>query len=154
VKEDIILRKEPAPEILGSVNIKKLEGILPQIIPFSGGKLILAWIEPDKEPTKHFLADLKQKRKEFEKKDLRLFFFFRTGKDEADFISGPMKEMPAGASCLVPDDALLKMISVATGTTPGTSLPLVSLIDAKGNIMYLSQGYRIGTGDDLIRLLH
>ncbi|MEI8005234.1 MAG: transglutaminase-like domain-containing protein [Bacteroidota bacterium] len=154
VKENICLRKEPAPSVLGVVDIKKLEGILPQIMPFSGGELILAWIEPDKEPTKHFLSDLKQKRKEFERKGLRLFFMFRTGKDETAFISGPMKEMPAGASCLVPDEGLLKMISAASGTSLGSSLPLVSLIDAKGNIMYLSQGYRIGTGDDLIRLIH
>jgi len=154
LKQTISLRKVPAPVALGVVNIRKLEAVVPQLIPFSQGELIFAWIEPDKEPTKHFLADLKQKKKDFEKRGLRLFFMFRSVKEEAGFITRTLKEMPSGASCLMPDEQLLKMISSATGEPLGTSLPLVSFIDSKGNIMYLSQGYHIGTGDDLVKLLH
>jgi hypothetical protein len=78
---------------------------------------------------------------------------FRNDKDEQDFIHGADKEFPSGYTCLVPSDGLLKLVSAAAGQTTASSLPIVVYINHQGEIMYLSQGYRIGTGDDLIRLL-
>ena len=153
VRQLIRLRKEPAPSVIGRMDAAAFESVIPQATPLAAGNLVLAWIEPDKEPTKHFIADLRAGKKEFEKKNVRIFFLFRNDKDEQDFIGAVMGDMPSGSSCLVPEAGLLKIISAATAQTPGSSLPIVTLITAKGDVMYLSQGYRIGIGDDLIRLL-
>jgi len=153
VNRMISLRKEPAPSILGRLDEKVLYKAMHQLGRLSLGNIILAWMEPDKEPSRHFIAELKAKKQEFEKKGAMIFFLFRNEKDERDFISGAVKDFPAGFTCLVPPDNVLKLISGATGQTLGSSLPIVTLINAKGKIMYLSQGYRIGIGDDLIKLL-
>ncbi|MCX6285774.1 MAG: transglutaminase-like domain-containing protein [Bacteroidetes bacterium] len=153
VNQQISLRKESAPSILGKLDPKTLVSNLPQAGPFTSGNLVLAWMEPDKEPTKHFIADLKEKRKELEKKNCRIFFLFRNEKDETGFISAVSREMPSGSSCLVPSGELLKLISGTTAQSLGSSLPVVTLINSKGEITYVSQGYRIGIGDDLLKLL-
>jgi len=153
VKQLIRLRKEPAPSVIGKLDVAAFESVIPQAVPLAAGNLVLAWIEPDKEPTKHFLADLRAGKKEFEKKKVRIFFLFRKEQDERDFIGAGMSEMPSGSSCLVPSAGLLKLMSAATSESLGSSLPLVTLVNVKGEVMYLSQGYRIGIGDDLIKLL-
>ncbi len=153
VKQEIRMRKEPAPSILGKLDPKKLYESLPQLDRNLSGNLILAWMEPDKEPSKHFMADLRAKKREFEKKKTRIFFLFRNEKDEQDFIHGTDKEFPSGYTCLVPSDGLLKLVSAAAGQTTASSYPVVVYINPEGEIMYLSQGYRIGTGDELIRFL-
>jgi transglutaminase-like putative cysteine protease len=153
VKQIISLRKEPAPSVLGRIDAKILYNAMPRLDRLSPGNLILAWMEPGKEPTKHFIADLKEKRKEFERKKCTLVFLFRNEKDKDDFISGPAREMPSAAVFMIQAENNFKMISTATGQALGSALPVVTLINAKGEILYLSQGYRIGIGDDLIRLL-
>ncbi|MCX6282839.1 MAG: transglutaminase-like domain-containing protein, partial [Bacteroidetes bacterium] len=154
VKQQISLRKEPAPLVIGTLDIKILLSILPQAGPFVSGNLVLAWMEPGKEPTKHFIADLRAKKKDLEKKNCRIFFLFRNDIEETGFIKDMSGEMPSGSSCLVPTANLVKLISDNTGQSLGASLPLVTIINSKGEIVYLSQGYHIGIGDDLLKMLH
>ena len=153
-KQMISFRKEPAPAILGRVEQAKVLSSLS--MPGLAGKedLILAWVEPDKEPTKHFFADLREKKKDFQKTSCRIFLLFRNEKEKQDFLAGPFREMPSGVSCTVPGNELLKLVSSASSQNLGSILPIVCLISKNGEILYLSQGYRIGIGDDLARLIH
>ena len=151
VKQVIQIRKKPASAVLGSLDLKALLSALPQASPLSSGSLVLAWVEPGKEPTRHFIADLTAKRKEFERKKCNIFFLFINEKDERDFIATTIKEMPAGASCVVPGSDLIKLVFRAAGQIPGSSLPVVTLINARGDLLYLSQGYHIGIGGELIQ---
>jgi len=63
-------------------------------------------------------------------------------------------DMPSGSSCMVSPVQLIKLISDNTGMGTVASFPLVTVINFKGEVLYLSQGYRIGISDDLIKLLH
>jgi hypothetical protein len=111
-------------------------------------------MEPDKEPTKHLIADLKAKKQYFEDKGSRIIFLFRTEKEKRDFVAGQARELPSSSIYLVPAGFNMKRISSATLTTAALSLPVVTLINENGEILYLGQGYHIGTGDDLARLLN
>jgi len=153
-RQRISLRKEPAPSVLGMIEARKFEALLPQAGPLIPGNFVLAWMEPDKEPTKHFVADLKAKKKEFERTKCNIFFLFRNEKDERDFITSTMAEMPAGSTCIVPSGELLKSFSSVTGQFLGSSLPVIAFMNKKGEVLYVSGGYRIGIGDDLLKLLH
>lgn len=152
-RQMISFRKEPATTILGTVDPGKLNTALSSTRLPGKANLILAWIEPDKEPTKHFLADLRDKKKDFEKSKCNIFLIFRNEKEKQDFIAGTLRELPSGIRCVVPGTELIKMFSSATSQSLGSSLPAVTLVNTKGEILYLSQGYRIGLGDDLIKLL-
>ena len=154
IKQQISLRKEPAPSVLGKMDPKTLLSVLPQAGPFVMGNLVLAWMEPGKEPTRHLIADLKAKKKELEKKNIRIFFLFENDKEETDFIKDVSTDMPSGSSCMVSPVQLIKLISDNTGMGTVASFPLVTVINFKGEVLYLSQGYRIGISDDLIKLLH
>ncbi|MCX6282509.1 MAG: transglutaminase domain-containing protein [Bacteroidetes bacterium] len=152
-RQDITLRKEPATAKFGTMDINALKSVLPQADQHAKEFLVLAWLEPGKEPTKHFIADLKERRKEFEKKKCWIFFLFINEKDETDFISSTSGSMPSHSCCLVPASKVIQMVSASSGGNPLSSLPVVTCISEKGEILYLSQGYRIGIGSDLLKLL-
>jgi len=150
----ITLRKEPARKALGKTDLKGLFKDISLDKEFHSTNLILVWMEPDKEPTKHLIADLKAKKQYFEDKGSRIIFLFRTEKEKRDFVAGQARELPSSSIYLVPAGFNMKRISSATLTTAALSLPVVTLINENGEILYLGQGYHIGTGDDLARLLN
>jgi len=154
MKQTIRLLKEPAQKVLGKLDMKNLYADIPIPGRISSADLILAWMEPDKEPTRHFIADLKAKKPDLEKKKARIIFLFRNEKEKNDFIAGTCREMPSSSLYLIPAKFNINMIPNTTGRPSGSILPVVTLINGRGEIIYLSQGYHIGTGDDLIRSLH
>jgi transglutaminase-like putative cysteine protease len=111
---------------------------------------VIAWIDPDKEPTKHFLSDIRLKRPEFEKWPGKIILVFPSEAEMKSFSAGEASKMPANtiysyktAFSFTPAD-LEKSGSVA--------LPLVVFAEGPGTIRYKTEGYRIGIGDDLIRI--
>jgi transglutaminase-like putative cysteine protease len=111
----------------------------------------IIWIEPDKEPTKHILNDLP-----LIKNDLDLwggYFLFLSGSPGS--ISGfkpeELKGLPANSLFGV-DDQMggLKNISGCTAASD-VSLPYILLVDKSSNILFTSQGYRIGIGEQILK---
>jgi len=153
----IELRKNAAPpEIIGRINLetfitrisgKKLSG------PGGGKGLIIAWLEPDKEPSKHFIADLLQKKEELNKWEGNIFLLFRNDREKKDFEQKNLPVLPFRAQCFIASPQTMKDFFLAAKNASGQDFPVVSFIDDKGEINYLSVGYKIGIGDDLLRFL-
>lgn len=151
VRKEIILRKDQAPAILGFIGREKLASALKG---YKGtGDVIIAFMEPDKEPTKHFVADLRDKRKEFSACNAGIHLLFKDEKDKTDFIAKSGSDMPAGVSYGLYGKESFSVFSGSLQQSVGQSLPVVILVNKKGEIMYFSQGYRIGIGDDLLKLI-
>ncbi|MEI7663248.1 MAG: transglutaminase-like domain-containing protein, partial [Bacteroidota bacterium] len=61
VNQSILMRKNPLPKpVYGKINPVLFSFKIPQ-------GMVMVWVEPDKEPTKHLFADLRQRKAEFEK---------------------------------------------------------------------------------------
>lgn len=153
VTREIVLRREnQESEGYGRIDISKLSGLLDDAkgaIPMDKG-LILAVVEPDREPSDHFLKDLLQIRQEIEGWEGSLIFLVpenkSTGFLHSDGIPGKSVVFNVSPGDLI-DKIWLK------GRKPGMSYPLVILASPDGTIRFMSSGYMIGTDDQILKLI-
>ena len=153
----IELRQDLLPQkILGMLNVKSfLQCIDPEkSILFTPGKgIIIAWLDPLTEPSRHLVADLIQKKEEFSKWHGTIIFLFHNDKERTDFKLKNRSALPSFISYQISNQKALDQFKNSVNGEMGKQLPVVSFIDNKSEIIYLSEGYRIGTGDDLIRFI-
>ena len=120
-------------------------------LKFLAGKgVVLIWIEPGKEPTRHLLNDLPQLKKEFDEWGGNFIFMFNPSTTSESFKPDEIKGLP-GNSIYAPDEELVLMLSSLNGSVADHPLPVVVCCDSTGNILFLSEGYRIGTGEQILR---
>jgi transglutaminase-like putative cysteine protease len=151
----ISLRKDLVPqEIFGILNIKSFLQVIDRQQPVNVNAdkgIIIAWLDPLTEPSRHFIADLVLKKDEFNKWNGNILLFFHNEKEKTDFISKNGTALPSSVTYLVTGKETLNQFINSISKPIGQRLPLVSFINKKSEIIYLSEGYRIGIGDDLLR---
>ena len=151
----ISLRKDLVPpEIYGKLDIKSfLQGINQKqpvkVNPDKG--TIIAWLDPLTEPSRHFVADLIQKKNDFNKWNGNILLFFNNEKEKVNFILKNGSSLPSFVSYYVTKMDIFNLFVISISRPTGQRLPLITFINKKSEIIYLSEGYRIGTGDDLLR---
>ena len=115
-------------------------------------RAIIAWMDPDKEPSKHVFQDLALLKKEIDKMNCPFIFLIPESKLPAGFTNDTWKNLPSGARfAIVPGLSSLEETEKATGKKLAGDLPVVIRIHADGKITYLSSGYKIGIGEELIK---
>jgi len=112
--------------------------------------LVLIWIEPGKEPTRHLLNDLPPLKKEFDEWGGNFIFMYNPSTTSESFKPDEIDGLP-GNSIYAPDSELDLMQSSLNGRSADHPLPVVVCCDSTGNILFLSEGYRIGTGDQILK---
>jgi hypothetical protein len=117
-----------------------------------GGKMVLVLLDPDKEPSKHILNDLCPYTDYFNKWNGKFIFAMPAEKsDQAKIIS--TYSLPAKQySGVDVSDNILTAISLQYGTGLKDKLPLVLFCDENGAIYFFSSGYKIGIGEQLLRI--
>jgi Transglutaminase-like enzymes, putative cysteine proteases len=117
-----------------------------------GEKIVLVLLDPDKEPSKHILNDLGPYTDLFNKWNGKFIFAMPAEKSgQAKVISSyslPEKRY----SGIDVSDNILTAISLQYGEGLKDKLPLVLFCDEKGNIYFFSSGYKIGIGEQLLRV--
>ncbi len=139
----------------------KLKNIVPE--EFGTGKqenlewavrnrnVLFVFIDPDKEPSKHVMHDLALVKTKLEESGITIYYVLSPSILSPSFHSGLFKGMPEqGKYLLDTNDELTKLVSEKSSDK---TLPMICLISPKRKILYLSNGYRIGTGDEILRLL-
>ncbi len=116
---------------------------------------ILAWIDPDKEPTKHSISDLENLKLEFEEIDCNISLLLSKEKITESFDIKKYKNLPSQKAFYLDNNyTLLKAIEEITKNQQLLSnLPVFIIIDKNGEIFFLSTGYKIGTGEQLLKAL-
>lgn len=142
--QSIDLRKNqlPLPDY-GTINLSLFNNKINQ-------GMIIAWVDPDKEPTKHLMADLRQKKNEFEQWKGEFFLIFPTKEQMESFIKTEAPLLPKTISYSFQPTFQVNLSDIKIKAGGFKNMPVVIFINEKGTINYLSEGYRIGTGDDLI----
>ncbi len=114
---------------------------------------ILVIIDPDKEPSKHILNDLSPYKDTFNKTNAR--FIFTTSAVKA-------KGLDVLKTYTLPDrylavvdqgDSIYSTVASVYGTDLKDKLPLVLLFDHTGTVYYFSSGYKIGVGEQLLKVI-
>ena len=119
----------------------------------AGNYSVLVVLDPDKEPSKHILNDLGPYVDHFNKWGGQFVFAMPAEKVGQ---AGVLKtyQLPAKMeSGIDPDDQILNAISAIYGDGLKDKLPLVLFCDATGNVYLFSSGYKIGMGEQLLKVI-
>jgi len=157
-KEIKLRRADISAEVSGRVDLEKLGGILMKSEnsnpPFFEKGVLLAYIEPEKEPTKHFLNDLYQLKSEFDLWGGPFVFIINdTLKVGQTFNLPDYKGLPANSVSVLDNKMEILRNIWLSGSQPEIIYPVILLADKSGNILYTSSGYSIGTGGQIMKAI-
>jgi hypothetical protein len=148
---DVKIRKDLSEnKILGSIDMKKIFG-LSQNANLSEActndrRLVIIWVEPGSEPAKHIFNDLPLLKSEFDNWGGK--FLFLSAKS---FASETVKGLPANKSFCTDDQLSVLKNSVKLNPPAEMNLPVVVVTDKDGKIYFVSTGYRIGIGEQILK---
>ncbi len=119
---------------------------------FSAEHIIIGWVEPSKEPTRHTIVELRDLRGKFDDWGGKILLIVTKENEAAQFIKDNGEGLPKNIS-FVKDGGhqLLNAVKKELGITADPSYPLFVVVNKKGEIFFAAQGYQIGTGEQLFR---
>jgi hypothetical protein len=153
---NIEIRKEISPlEKIGNLDLKtkiilndKRQIELDSLIPKG---IVISWIEPEKEPAKHFLNDLQLLKVELDKWGGYFVFLTAQPENEKSFLFQSLNSLPAKSLAAIDvGSEILKKVSKNT-LVSDVRLPYIILVNKSGDIIFRSEGYRIGIGDQILK---
>jgi hypothetical protein len=151
---EVKLRKDLTPHrILGNIDLQIILKLLDQNVTvadrITGNGVVILWIDPDKEPSRHIFNDLPHLKKELD--EWGGYFIFLTDPSVIweGFTEEQLKTLPY--NLLFGHDIAASNSAIASLDATGIRLPFVVLTDKTGNILYSSSGYRIGIGEQILR---
>jgi hypothetical protein len=155
---DIKLRRDQsATEILGKADMEiysstGIQGLDPDEVKKTGA--VILWIEPDREPTKHVLNDIPLLKAELDSWPGAFIFLNVSESETLKYITSAIKAKLPSRSFFGDDANLTSLKMALDGISPDSiSFPLVLMINSKGEIIFRSDGYRIGIGEQILKLV-
>jgi transglutaminase-like putative cysteine protease len=112
--------------------------------------VVFIWIEPGREPTRHLLNDLPRLTREFDAWGGTFIFITDPSRTPGDFNPSAIPGTPAN-SVFVTDSGLDFMTSALGEGASERPLPVVVCCNSEGEILFSSEGYRIGTGEQILK---
>ena len=151
---DIRLRKEAETvnsELKINLNrtFRQMDGADLSLPDISGEGVVIVWIEPDKEPSKHVLRDLAQYKKDLDDKHVSFLFLLEPANATEAFRPSEIEGLPENVHYAW-DPGYSFFTSVNTCGS-GNRLPVVMVLSSDGLIRYTSQGYIIGIGEQILK---
>lgn len=112
--------------------------------------LIVAIIDPAKEPAKHLMEDLKAVKGTLDQWGGRLIIIVAIDKLSSDFNPKSYNDLPANVVFGHDEKGDISAIFQKAGIIDGSAQwPLVTLINMNDEVLWKSEGYSIGLGDQL-----
>ncbi|MBM3403886.1 MAG: transglutaminase domain-containing protein [Bacteroidetes bacterium] len=116
-------------------------------------ELLLIWMEPDREPTKHLINELLMIRKDLDKWTGSMVIIGKEKKD-AGLIRGKHgKGLPSNILYTSENHLLNALVTEKLFAKSAFRYPLIIIINKTGEILYLSDGYKIGSGEAIKKCL-
>lgn len=115
---------------------------------------VVAFIDPDREPTKHILRELKELAYEFNNWGGKIYLIIGEDKLTSSFNPNSYKELPLNTTFAVDKDyAKFDSLAKALNNYIPKKYPVVFALDSNGDITYKSVGYKLGIASDLVKIL-
>ncbi len=120
----------------------------------NGKGLMICFADPDKEPTKHILQDLPAVQQPIEEWGGGILFAIPDDKLSKAFDASVFKNLPKQSLWMTDNNrALLNTVAGALQIEFSNNFPLTIYLSTNGGILYSSQGYRIGIGENIIKTI-
>lgn len=114
---------------------------------------IVAWLEPDREPSKHLLREAGELAESIEAMGIPVIFAVGDDKWTASFNPTAYVNLPSGVQ-FVRDSSYCALQSFASVTPLGVNgFPHLFVLDGDGRIRYKESGYKPGSGKEALKVL-
>ena len=118
------------------------------------GYTALALIGANQEPTNHLLRDMSGMKADFEAKGIPMLFLFTDRTQAGKFSRHDFRPLPSNLLLGYDNDGtILQMLETRLKLKNAGNLPLIVMVNAKCEVVFLSQGYRVGLGNQLIKYM-
>ena len=151
----VILRDLPESAFTGlkislEPSVKFISGETKTLSSLSSKGLVLIWIEPGQEPTRHLLNDLPGLKEEFDRWGGCFVFLTDPERMPEGFTPESVGGTPEN-TLFASDPGLDLLRSLPGSGTAARPMPVVICCDSSGEVLFSSEGYRIGTGQQLLK---
>lgn len=146
-KEEVLAQIDLNQELLGENDKQK---IVPAALG-EGKNMVIAWLAPDKEPTKHALVEFSALKKEYEELGAPILFSIPKEKQTASFHKEDY-QLPEQCT-FVTDSKLLLELEEKSGQKLHEEYPVFAIVKANGDVVYLNKGYKIDLGKQILNIL-
>jgi len=159
---DLVMREsQDDVQVIGSFNseslYKPLEGEdLKSILNTTGrGYFVVAVLGVNQEPTNHALRDIAAKAKDFENWGRGMVLLFPSEEDYAKFRPQDFPGLPKNITFGIDKDGSIQaQIAKEMKLANKTILPMFIIGDTFNRVVFVSQGYTIGLGEQLMKVIH
>ena len=162
IDQDMVLdlefpTQQKQKEIIGSLSRAKLAKLVfgdgSKAIALQQDKdIVVAIIQPDKEPSKHILNDLQLVKSDFDKLNNSIIFLIPEKDMSAAFKQSDYPNLPIRTIFKTLKGDIMHLLEIKIDSKQAT-YPKVMIAKPNGDIYYLQQGYKIGVSNDLLKLL-
>jgi len=114
---------------------------------------VVAWIEPDREPSKHLLREIGELAAEYAKLGAPVIFGVGDEGWTASFDPSAYDRLPSGTVFVRDREQASMREAAARLGFASAGLPLVLVLDGEGGIRYATAGYKLGIGREALQVL-
>lgn len=118
------------------------------------GYTAVAFIAANQEPTNHLLRDMSNMKADFESKEIPMYFLFADEISMNKFSRHDFKPLPENMVLgYDPNGRSINSIARCLDLKNAANLPLILMVNHKGEVVFISQGYRVGLGSQIIKFM-
>ena len=161
-KVDMVMREaQDDIQVIGNFNSESLYKVLgtdemKSILNTTGrGYYVVAVLGVNQEPTNHALRDIAELAKDFEKWGRSMVLLFPSEEDYAKFRPQDFPGLPKTITFGIDKDgAIQNQIANNMKLSNKTILPMFIIGDTFMRVVLVSQGYTIGLGEQMMKIIH
>ena len=118
------------------------------------GYYILALIDPNSEPSNHFLRDVMSYKDTFEQWGQKMILLFEDTDAATRFKADDFSNLPSTVVMGTDINNTITQELVSGMKLSNHNLPIIIVADTFNRIVFLSQGYSIGLGEQLAKVIN
>jgi len=119
------------------------------------GYFIVAILGARQEPTNHAMRDIAYFSKDFEEWNRSMLLLFKDEKGWQNFDKNEFGNLPNTITYGIDiDNTITDMLVSAMRLPDANTLPVFVIADTFGRVVFVSQGYTIGLGEQMMRVIH
>lgn len=158
---ELVMRENPDEvKVIGNFNSEAL--FMPRgkteaqsILQTTGrGYFVVAILGSRQEPTNHALRDIAALKSDFENWGRGMLFLFPDAKQSAGFRPEEFPPLPKNITYGTDTDNSIRQMIMENMELKSDALPLFIIADTFNRVVFLSQGYTIGLGEQLMKTIH
>jgi transglutaminase-like putative cysteine protease len=116
--------------------------------------IVLMWLEPGKEPTRHLMEEFKEVKKRYQEWDGNIVVLQAEEISTENFSEAFFANMPSNYKLYKDrNNELLGQAKKELGISGKIEKPLILVLHSNGDIKFASRGYKIGIHEHLLKIL-